>query len=284
MIKIGSRKSPLAMRQTAIVAEKLKKAFPDEEFEIVGISTKGDKQLDKSLKSFGGKGIFIKELEAALLSDKIQMAVHSAKDMPTELPDGLCIGAAIERGAHEDILVFCGDEISDFKSGIPNKITIGTGSVRREAQIKEIFPVVQIKPIRGNIHTRIEKLKNGEYDAIILAKAALERLDITDNAIKTAPLDFICAAGQGIIAVETKCGAAEKYMTAINDKNTSLSLTAEREFLKAVGGGCHSPAGAYAVVKNDVITMETLQLKEGKIIRKKMSGSDPLELARKMAE
>lgn len=284
MIKIGSRKSPLAMRQTAIVAEKLKKAFPDEEFEIVGISTKGDKQLDKSLKSFGGKGIFIKELEAALLSDKIQMAVHSAKDMPTELPDGLCIGAAIERGAHEDILVFCGDKISDFKSGTPNKITIGTGSVRREAQIKEIFPGVQIKPIRGNIHTRIEKLKNGEYDAIILAKAALERLEITDNAIKTAPLDFICAAGQGIIAVETKCGAAEKYMTAINDKNTSLSLTAEREFLKAVGGGCHSPAGAYAVVKNDVITMETLQLKEGKIIRKKMSGSDPLELARKMAE
>lgn len=278
MIKIGSRKSPLAMRQTEMVVEKLKKAFPDEEFEIVGISTKGDKQLDKSLKSFGGKGVFIKELESALLSDEIQMAVHSAKDMPTELPEKLCIGAAIERGAHEDVLVCCGDAALNKTS----EIVIGTGSLRRELQIKEVFPKAEIKPIRGNIHTRIEKLNNGEYDAIILAKAALERLEISD--IKVMPLDFICAAGQGIIAVEAKRGAAEKYTAEINDKNTALALAAEREFLKAVGGGCHSPVGAYAVVENNIITMETLQLKDGKVIRKKMSGSDPIELARKMAE
>jgi uroporphyrinogen III methyltransferase/synthase len=291
MIKIGSRKSPLAMRQTEIVVEKLKATFPNEEFEIVGISTKGDKQLDKSLKSFGGKGVFIKELEAVLLDDEIQMAVHSAKDMPTELPEGLCISAAIERGAHEDMLVYCRDTKIDFETALKNitdkgdtKPIIGTGSARREIQIKEIFPNAKIKPIRGNIQTRLEKLKSGEYDAIILAKAAFERLAISDNKIKFAPLDFICAAGQGIIAVETKVDFEKKYTEAINDKNTFLALTAERAFLAAVGGGCHSPVGAYAVAENGEITMQTLQIRDSKIIRKKMSGSDAEKLARELAE
>ena len=281
MIKIGSRKSPLAMRQTELVAEKLKKAFPDEEFEIIGISTKGDRQLDKSLQSFGGKGVFIKELEAAILSGEIQMAVHSAKDMPTELPDGLSIGAVIERGPHEDVLVCCGDTKIDFSDRMA-KIIIGTGSIRREYQLKELFPNAQTKPIRGNIHTRLEKMRKGEYDAIVLARAALERLGIT--GFKIIPLDFVCAAGQGIIAVEIKAGAMEKYMQAINDEETYRSLIAEREFLSLSGGGCHVPVGAFAQAENNEIIMETFQVKNGKIIRRKMSDTNPLVLAHKMAE
>ncbi|MCH5212630.1 MAG: hydroxymethylbilane synthase [Oscillospiraceae bacterium] len=267
-IRIGTRKSQLAIKQTEMVAEKLKREFPEDEFEIVGISTKGDKILDKSLQSFGGKGVFIKELETALINGEIDMAVHSAKDMPTELPDGLRIGAVMQRGAHEDVMISFSDKMPHI---------IGTGSVRREVQIKDIYHGSEIKPIRGNINTRIEKLKNGEYDAIIIAKAALERLGIDDLHI--TPLDFVCAAGQGIIAVETREGDLEKYMTAINHADTALALCAERAFLSATGGGCHSPSGAYAVISNGIITMETMLVRDGKIIRKTLTGTDPIEIA-----
>ena len=272
-IRIGTRKSPLAMRQTEIAAEKLKQAFPGGEFEIVGISTRGDKILDKSLQSFGGKGVFIKELETALINGEIDLAVHSAKDMPVELPDGLRIGAVLPRGAHEDVMI----SFSDKEPHI-----IGTGSVRREIQIREIYPDVEIKPIRGNINTRIEKLKNGEYDAIIIAKAALLRLGIDD--LHVTPLDFVCAAGQGIIAIETRKGDLEKYMAAINHADTALALCAERAFLAASGGGCHSPSGAYAAVQDGIITMKTMLVRDGKIIRKTLTGTDPIEIAERAVE
>lgn len=259
MIKIGSRTSPLAMKQTEMAVEELKKAFPEEEFEIVGISTKGDKRLDMPLKDFGGKGAFIKEIETALLNNEIQMAVHSAKDMPTELSDGLVLSAALKRGPHEDVLI---------KSKSTDRIkVIGTGSARREIQLREIYPNAEIRSIRGNIHTRIEKLKRGEYDAITLAKAAVERLNINDDELEITVLDFVCAASQGIIAVETARGEFERYAEAINHEETFLAMNAEREFLKSMGGGCHSPVGAYAEVKDGVIVMETLFEKDGKIIR-----------------
>lgn len=270
MIKIGSRKSPLAMRQAEEAAAELKRAFPDETIEIIGISTKGDREIDRSLKSFGGKGVFIKELESALLSGEIDAAVHSAKDMPTELPGEFAIGAVIKRGSPEDVLV----TLRDNKSP---KI-IGTGSARREIQLRELYSDVQIKPIRGNIHTRIEKLKNGEYDAVVIAKAAIERLGIADKSLSITELDFVCAAGQGVIALEIKASEIEKY-APINDKNTFTALIAEREFLRLLGGGCHSPAGAYAVVKNGKIIMETIREKDGKPLRRKASGTDPLKLA-----
>ena len=262
------------MRQTEIVTDKLKQAFPEDEFEIIGISTKGDKILDKSLQSFGGKGVFIKELETALISGETDMAVHSAKDMPVELPEGLRIGAVLERGAHEDVMIL-------FSDKIPN--IIGTGSIRREVQIKEIYPDAEIGSIRGNINTRIEKLRRGEYDAIIIAKAALERLGIGDDLYIT-PLDFVCAAGQGIIAIETRKGDLEKYMAAINDADTALALEAERAFLEVSGGGCHSPVGAYAIVKDGVITMETMLMKDDKIIRKTLTGREPKEIAESAVE
>ncbi len=277
-IKIGSRKSALAIKQTEAVIEKLKEHFPDDTFEIVGISTKGDRRLDRDLQSFGGKGVFIKELETALLRGEIDMAVHSAKDMPTEISGGLEIGAALLREDRNDILVYFADtELSDIK-------IIGTGSARREAQAKKLFPNADFKPIRGNIHTRLEKVKNGEYDAVIMAKAALRRLEITD--IRTADLgeSFICAAGQGILAVETAAGKMKKYTDAINDKKTMAELDAERAFLKYVGGGCHAPCGASAVSDGDNITMRTFLGDTKNKIYLKMTGGDPKLLGKKMAE
>ena len=276
MIKIGSRKSPLAMRQTEMAVGALKTAFPNEEFKIVGISTEGDKKIDTPLKDFGGKGAFIKELETALLRNEIQMAVHSAKDMPTELPEGLIIAAALKRGAHRDVLV-CRADTAEIR-------VIGTGSARRAAQLRLTHPNAEIRPIRGNIGTRIEKLKNGGYDAITLAEAAVERLGIDDRDIKILPLDFICAACQGIIAVETASeGSARCFAEAINHADTFTAMTAEREFLRATGGGCHSAAGAYAEVKDGIITMETFREIDGNIIRKKDSGTNPIKLAQKLA-
>ncbi len=273
MVKIGSRKSPLAIRQAEEALRALKTTFPDEDFEIIGFSAEGDKNLNAPLKSFGGKGVFIKELESALLAGEIDIAVHSAKDMPTELPDGLILAAALRRGPHGDVLLSLADT--------PEIKTIGTSSARREVQLREAFPNAEIRSIRGNIGTRMGKLKNGEFDAIALARAAVERLGIDDAELKITPLDFVSAAGQGVIALETRSDRAE-YAAAVNDADTFTALTAEREFLRLSGGGCHSPAGAYATVRGGVITMETLREAGGKIIRNKMSGRNPVLLARKM--
>ena len=277
-IKIGSRKSALAIRQTEAVIEQLKTHFPDDTFEIVGISTKGDKQLDKLLQSFGGKGVFIKEIETALLDGDIDMAVHSAKDMPTEVPDGLHISAALLRDDRSDVLVyFGGTKISDIK-------IIGTGSARREAQAKKLFPNAVFMPIRGNIHTRLEKVKNGEYDAVIMAKAAINRLDITDAHIETLGDDFICAAGQGILAIETAYGKMKKYTDAINDAAAMTELTAERAFLEYTGGGCHAPCGASAVFDGQTIKMRTFYGDTKSDVRLEMSGTDPVLLGKEMAQ
>lgn len=277
-IKIGSRKSALAIRQTEAVIEQLKTQFPDDTFEIIGISTKGDKQLDKTLQSFGGKGVFIKEIETALLDGKIDMAVHSAKDMPTEVPDGLQISAALLRDDRSDVLVyFGGTKISDIK-------IIGTGSTRREAQAKKLFPNAVFMPIRGNIHTRLEKVKNGEYDAVIMACAAINRLDITDAHIETLGDDFICAAGQGILAIETAYGKMKKYTDAINDAATMTELTAERAFLEYTGGGCHAPCGASAVFDGQTIKMRTFYGDTKSDVRLEMSGTDPVSLGKEMAQ
>lgn len=276
-IKIGSRKSALAIKQTEAVIKRLQSAFPCDTFEIVGISTKGDRQLDKSLQSFGGKGIFIKEIEEVLLNGEIDMAVHSAKDMPTQIPEGLEIGAALPRGDRNDVLVYLGDtKISDVQ-------IIGTGSARREAQARSLFPNAKFKPIRGNIHTRLEKVKSGEYDAVIMAKAAINRLGIADAHIKEFDSDFICAAGQGILAVETVSGKMKKYTDVINDIAAMTELKAERAFLKYTGGGCHSPCGASAVFKNGEITMRTF-FSGGSDVRLEMRGTDPIVLGKEMAK
>lgn len=274
-IKIGSRTSELAIRQTEMVTKKLQTLFPTDSFEIIGISTTGDNNPDKTLQSFGGSGVFIKEIETALLEGRIDMAVHSAKDMPADMPEGLEISAALLREDRKDALAYFGNK--------ENIKVIGTGSARRQAQAEKIFPNAQFKSIRGNIRTRLEKVKSGEYDAVIMAKAALKRLKITDAHIMDFPDTFICAAGQGILAAETLKGKMEKYTRAINDISVMAELTAERSFLYHMGGGCHAPCGASAVYNDGTITMRVFYRRGHENITLEMTGSNPEQLGKEMA-
>lgn len=271
-IKIGTRGSALALRQTHEVIAKLKKQYPSDTFEIVTVSTKGDLQLDRDLKSFGGEGVFIKEIEAALLRGDIDMAVHSAKDMPTAIPDGLEISAAPVRADRRDVLV-CVPGTKDIK-------IIGTGSARRAAQAKEVYKSAEFRPIRGNIGTRLDKVKNGEYDAVIMAMAALDRLGTEDMRRIYFDDDFICAAGQGVIAVETVRGEMSEYAKAINDSAVMAELMAERAFIRHVGGGCHAPCGASAVYDKGRIKIKTFF--SG--IRLEATGDNPEKLGEEAAK
>lgn len=205
IIKIGTRKSKLALIQTDIVKDKIKQAFPELEVEIVKIDTKGDQILDKSLTSFGGKGVFTAELEAELLSGEIDIAVHSAKDMPMDFPEGLGIGAVLDRADVRDTFVTTtGKTLEELEPGS----IVGTSSLRRELLIKEINPYVTIKLLRGNVQTRLNKLRDGQYDGIILAAAGIERLGYEkEEGLHYQYLDpdvFLPAAGQGILAVDRK--------------------------------------------------------------------------------
>lgn len=286
-LKLGTRASTLALIQTEMVAGKLKSAFPDLEIEIVKISTKGDRHLNRELASFGGKGVFTRELEDALLSGEIDMAVHSAKDMPMEFPQGLGIGAVLERGDVRDVIVsLSSTPIKELSAGS----VIGTGSLRREMQIRAINSKLQIKGVRGNVQTRIKKMVEGQYDAVVLAAAGLERmglitaeiekknpdgnvgqrhgaastegfelLDSADQAFfRSHQLHFeyldidemIPAACQGILAVETRLNDAKmmSFLSAISARRTGIMFEAERSFLQTINAGCNAPAAAVAEV------------------------------------
>lgn len=243
MIRIGTRNSKLALIQTNLVKEKLLAAFPEETVEIVPIITKGDKELHKSLDSFGGKGVFTKEIEDKLLDGSIDLAVHSAKDLPMELEKGLEIGALLKREDARDVLVTRKEQKTD------SAMVIGTSSLRRELQIKEIYPNVRVRSIRGNVPTRIEKLRKGEYDGIILAAAGLKRLGLEKEldlqyeyfSVET----FVPAAGQGILAIECRENSLKEVLEALNEEDTRLAFEAERAFLASMGGGCNAPCGIY---------------------------------------
>ena len=259
-IRIGTRKSKLALVQTHMVEKMILEAFPDLKIEICEMSTKGDELLDRSLLSFGGKGVFTQELEAALLQGQIDLAVHSAKDMPMEFPEGLGIGAVLRRGPVEDVIVTKdGTLLKDLKPGS----VVGTGSLRRELQIKKINPLIRVKLIRGNVQTRLRKLEEGQYDAIVLAAAGLDRLELSDvNQWKFEHLSSeVClpAAGQAILAVESRNGDLREVLNAIHDKCAWVELCAERAFLKAIGGSCNAPAAGLAHLdENGVLQMDAL--------------------------
>ena len=255
-IRIGTRKSKLALVQTHMLEKMILEAFPDLKIEICEMSTKGDELLDRSLLSFGGKGVFTQELEAALLQGQIDLAVHSAKDMPMEFPEGLGIGAVLRRGPVEDVIVTKdGTLLKDLKPGS----VVGTGSLRRELQIKKINPLIRVKLIRGNVQTRLRKLEEGQYDAIVLAAAGLDRLELSDeNQWKFEHLSSeVClpAAGQAILAVESRNGDLREVLNAIHDKCAWIELCAERAFLKAIGGSCNAPAAGLAHLDENGILM-----------------------------
>ncbi len=283
-IRIGSRKSKLALVQTQMVKEQIEAAFPQVTVEVVEMSTKGDKLLDRSLTSFGGKGVFTRELEEALLRKEIDLAVHSAKDMPMEFPKGLGIGAVLKRGAVEDVAVTLdGTKLRDLRPGS----IVGTSSLRRELQIKKINPLLRVRMIRGNVLTRLQKLSEGGYDAILLAAAGLERLQLLDS--KEYHYEYLdvseClpAAGQAILAVESPNGHLMEVLAAIHDPKAAVSLQAERAYLEAIGGSCNAPAAALSWLEGKTLCMKALYAGDGKQIRQ-VSGKRETGLCLEQAE
>ncbi|MGB8453747.1 MAG: hydroxymethylbilane synthase [Anaerocolumna sp.] len=281
-IKIGTRKSLLAMAQTEMVVKAIEAKYPDTEVELVLMNTIGDKILDKPLESFGGKGAFISEFEAAMLSGQIDMAVHSAKDMPICLPVGLSILAVSLREDPRDVLVTRKD------SPLKENGIVGTSSLRRQIQMEGLYSV-QIKNLRGNVGTRLTKLKNKEYNAIILAAAGLKRLNLlNDEELNFEYLNedtFIPAAGQGIIAVEGRSeGSGIELLEAWHHTETMYCLETEREVLKLLNAGCSEPIGVYSNIEEAQVMLRILYQYQGRIIKESGSAAveDRLSLAQNL--
>ncbi|MCI9134181.1 MAG: hydroxymethylbilane synthase [Lachnospiraceae bacterium] len=262
---MGTRKSKLALAQTELVRQRILEKFPKAQVELVKISTQGDEQLNRSLTSFGGKGVFTRELEEALLQGAIDLAVHSAKDMPMEFPEGLGIGAVLERADVRDVFVTTsGVSLKDLPAGS----IVGTSSLRRELQIKELHPLVQICMLRGNVQTRIRRLQEGDYDGILLAAAGLARLGMEESEHLhfeyLDPKTFLPAAGQGILAVEARKGHLREVLFAIHSREAERMLLAERSFLETIGGSCNAPAAAYCRYEGTGLAMDVFYAADGK--------------------
>ncbi|MGN1412605.1 MAG: hydroxymethylbilane synthase [Oscillospiraceae bacterium] len=257
-IKIGTRKSPLALKQTEIVINSIKSKIPELNFEIVPIVTQGDKILDKPLNSFGGKGVFISEFEEAIISGKIDLAVHSAKDIPLNLDEKLDIVYIPQRSDYRDLLI--------TKKGIDyskdDEFIIGTGSIRRRYQLSNMYPKATFKDIRGNIGTRLEKLNSNQFDAIVLACAGLERLNISDEYYNFKILNIsecICAGCQGIIAVEgLKYSPISRILSSAEHLSTRMSFEIERGIMKIINAGCHECSGVFSSIIGDIIYTDVL--------------------------
>lgn len=255
---MGTRDSQLALQQTHQVQALLRQAHPGREFTLKLVKTTGDKAKAVSLSRIGGRGVFVKELESALLEGEIDLAVHSLKDMPGQLPPGLTLGAIVERGETRDALICPAGHSLDT---LPQGASVGTGSPRRVAQLRAYRPDLATKDLRGNVDTRLRRAARGEFDAIVLAAAGLERLG--RQAEITQYLDpNIClpAVGQGAMAVEVRAGDAETaaLVAALDHGPSRAAVTAERAFLQGLGGGCQVPIAALARLEGEKLHLEGL--------------------------
>ena len=251
-IIIGTRKSELALWQAYYVKKEIEKKFKSVEVIIKKISTKGDKILDVALSKIGDKGLFTKEIENELIAGTVDLAVHSLKDLPTVLPKGLELAAVTKRHDVEDVLVANKKRVTLEK--LPEGATIATGSLRRASQILHLRPDIKIIDIRGNVQTRLKKFAASKWDGMILARAGLERLKLKKHISSVIPIDqIIPAVGQGAVAIEvsSKNKFAKEIAIGIHDTATELTISAERAFLKTLGGGCQVPIGAYAELKSN---------------------------------
>lgn len=245
-IKIGTRGSLLALAQTDLFIERLQKKYPEITCEKVIIKTAGDRILNKPLLEFGGKAVFVTEFEDAIREGRIDYAVHSAKDMPMELAEGLTVACVLPREDARDVLITKkGIHLAELENAV-----IGTGSLRRQTQILALYPNAVCKSLRGNVTTRLQKLKSGEYDAIILAAAGLKRLKLLDDGeleyTYLNPEEMVPAGGQAIVAVEGREGEEQEFLKAVTDEKAALELRAERLILKRLDAGCHEAVGVFA--------------------------------------
>lgn len=251
IIRLGSRGSPLALTQSRMVKAELQSAHPGLQIDLEIIRTTGDRVQDRPLSEIGGKGLFTKEIESALLEGQIDFAVHSAKDMETRLPDGLALSAAMQREDPRD--VFISEKASNF-ADLPTGAVVGTTSLRRRAQILNRFPALEVVSIRGNVDTRLQKMRDGEVDATLLALAGLKRLGRDYDAMTVLDPDYMLpAAAQGAIGIETRAGddCVINLMAAINHEDTLKVISAERALLEALDGNCRTPVGALAEIEPD---------------------------------
>jgi len=284
-IVVGTRQSNLAVTQTKWVINELKKAGVPNEFELKKIVTKGDRILDVTLSKVGGKGLFVKEIEQAMYDKEIDFAVHSMKDMPAVMPEGLIISAIPEREDHRDAFI--------SKSGktlmeLPEGAIVGTSSLRRSAQLKQVRPDLQIKWIRGNIETRMRKMQEEDYDAIILAVSGLKRVGKDESMITEHLNPEICipAVGQGALAIESREDDTEllALLQKIHDAYTARTVSAERTFLRLLEGGCQIPIGGFAHLEGDEVVLSAfVGTPDGKTMLKETVRDKDPETAGKLA-
>jgi hydroxymethylbilane synthase len=289
-IRIASRKSQLALVQTHWVRDELQKKFPDTTFEIITMSTQGDIILDVPLAKVGDKGLFTKELEVQMLDGKADFAVHSLKDLPTNLPEGLMLGCVTEREDPADALVVH-ENFKQYKlETLPAGSVIGTSSLRRLAQLRHYYPHLSFKDVRGNLNTRLAKLDSGEYDALILAYAGLHRLGFGDRIHQSIPADIsLHAVGQGALGIECREGddATLAVIKALEHTPTAYRCRAERAFLRELEGGCQVPIGVNTVISGDTLNLKGLvaSLDGTLLIKDEVSGpaNEPEALGLKLA-
>ncbi len=285
---LGSRPSKLALWQTEHILGLLQAAWPGLDCQVVTLVTEGDKKLERPLPEIGGKGVFTAELETALLLGKIDLAVHSLKDLPVDESPGLCIGAISQRADARDVLVSAsGLPLSQ----LPQGARVGTSSLRRSAQLLAARSDLEILPLRGNVDTRLRKaldaVRHG-YDGIVLAAAGIERLGLAQYVTEYLPFEVMLPApGQGALAVQCRSGDIEtqQLLAAVHDRPTAQAVTAERAFLSTLGAGCSAPVAAYAISQGSHLEMQAMVASTdgGRVVRVTGSGEDPLALGREMA-
>ncbi|HEY9799119.1 MAG TPA: hydroxymethylbilane synthase [Leptolyngbyaceae cyanobacterium] len=290
-IRIGSRKSQLALVQTYWVREQLQNSFPDINFEVHTMSTQGDKILDVALAKIGDKGLFTKELEVGMLNEEIDFAVHSLKDLPTNLPEGLALAAITERENPADALVVH-EKFKDKQiDTLPEGAVVGTSSLRRLAQLRHKFPHLTFKDVRGNLNTRLAKLDAGEYDALILAAAGLQRLGMGDRIHQVLPKEVsLHAVGQGALGIECRANDTEliSLLKAIEHPETRDRCLAERSFLRSLEGGCQVPIGVDTEINGDelILTGVVASVDGQNLVKDTISGaaSDAEAIGKQLAE
>ena len=292
-VRIGSRKSQLALVQTYWVQEELQKNFPDITFEVHTMSTQGDKILDVALAKIGDKGLFTKELELGMLQNETDLAVHSLKDLPTNLPEGLVLGCVTERENPADALVVH-EKLKDKQlETLPEGAVIGTSSLRRLAQLRYHFPHLEFKDVRGNLNTRLAKLDAGEYDALILAFAGLHRLGMSDRIHQVIPPEVsLHAVGQGALGIECRAGDDNilNLLNSLEHTATAQRCYAERAFLRELEGGCQVPIGGNTQIEGEQLTLIGLvaSLDGNKLVKDIITGATAdaeqigIELAQKL--
>jgi len=272
-IVVGTRGSKLALIQVGLVVATLKALVPDAEITTVRVETQGDRNPHVQLDHMENRGVFVKELEEALLGRRIDLAVHSLKDVPTEIPPGLVLAAVMERIDPRDVLVTRGERLSELPPGS----RIGTGSLRRSVQLACLRPDIQAQSIRGNVDTRLRKVASSEFDGVILAAAALERLGWQDKVTEYLPLDaFLPAVGQAALVIEMRQDdSLRELVSQMNHVPTWQSVTAERSFLYALGGGCRAPIAALGMVSGESLKLEGMvaSVRQNKILRAAIEGS-----------